>query len=220
MSNVYASAPSPFVRQVPGEFQTQIQVAKDGTIRSGQLGLANAMIGYLIPGWDLLFPLLPPRAVNEGDSWEGSEQVPITEAVQAPITATSTLLGILDTPAGPISIVTSKVSAPVTAEVALADVAASIGVQPSDYGLPPGSNPTLSFDGSVTMDLTARVDAAAGVVTNMYMRGSAVYAVAAVGVPGLDKKNASADISVDMSVRINKQNPAAAEPSPKADEDK
>lgn len=205
MSNVYASGPSPFVKRVPSSFRTQVEVSKDGTIRSGQLGLANAMIGYLAPGWDLLFPQLPPAPVQEGATWNTNESLPVVEGTVVAVSGMSSLTGTVEKGAGSLTVVTGNVKAPVKAEIPLAEAAASIGVTAADYGLPVDADPTLAFDGETSLELFARLDGQAGVVEQMYLKGNADYTVVATGVPGLDKAHSTADISVAMSVKINKQ---------------
>lgn len=200
---------------VPDTIQGEFQVAPDGSVSSGSLGLAAATIGIAPPGWDGLFPVLPATVTEAGATW--SEDVTIPFAGREAMTAKAdyTLLEVKKEGGEEIAVVSAVVKVPIDVTTSYKEVVASTGAAlPAD--LPEDFDPTYVIQGDMDLEATYWIDDK-GVLQSNYTVGTVDITTSTSGVPG--REDQDVDLTGDMTVSIKQTTPkdATSEKSP-ADE--
>ncbi len=191
---------------VPETVQGEFQVAPDGRVSIGSTGLAGATVGLAPPGWDGLYPVLPPTVTEAGDTW--SEDVTIPFAGRESLTAEAdyTLLEVKEKGGKEVAVVSAVVKVPIDISTTFRELLAATGGEvPAD--LPEDFNPTYAVEGDMDLETTYWIDAD-GVLQSNYTVGTVEFTTTRSGVPGAEDEQIA--ISGDMTVSTKQVAPKPA----------
>lgn len=182
LSNIALHTGKPFLDQVPNVVHTQIQIGADGAFAAGEIGVSALVASRILPGWDVFAPVLPSGAMNAGSSWDGTNTVSLAPDSQVQVHTESTLQGILSDK-GRLAVIKSTATIPVQTTVTASAVAGALGVDMESLGFPPGADPRFAYDGSISLDMTSRLDLLSGSMFVQYSKGTTDYTVKITGWP-------------------------------------
>lgn len=213
ISNFALHTGTPALDVVPDVIHGQMVVGENGAVTSGGLGLSAAVASRVIPGWDLMVPILPPGTVVPDATWDSSTDVAFAGSDTVHVSADSSV-SYVDGSSGRVAVVKSQMTIPVDKTISMASIAEALGVGVDQIGFPEGSDPRFAYKGQMGLNTIARVDQATGQIINTYSQGTASYTETITDWPSTFPEVPSGEIqtSVTFSVKLNRQ--SREQPSP------
>ena len=172
VSNFALHSGTPTLDVVPETIHGQIVLDRNGAVTSGGLGLSAGVSSKVIPGWDVLVPILPQGAVLPEATWNSATDVAFVGSDTVRVSADSSV-SFLDGDSGRVGVVTSKMTIPVDTTVSMGSVAEALGVGVDQLGFPEGSDPKFTYKGSIRLDTVSRIDVSSGEIISTSSRGTA-----------------------------------------------
>jgi hypothetical protein len=151
-----------------------LHITKDGRVveTPGHSSLSVGGGGLSIPGMDQFTPLLPDHPVSVGDEWTKDFSVPNPFGSGQLRTSSKNKLLRYESFQGVRAAVLHTIET-VPMDGLTFDLGRMAGLLGEDLSdLPPGTNPTLALDGSMTMDQTSRFDVSGGAMLSMEASGT------------------------------------------------
>jgi len=214
LSNFALHTGTPVFNRVPDTIHIQAHVDEKGVVSSGGLGLSAAVAAKIIPGWDVLVPVLPSGAVLPGAAWKSSTDSAFAGKETVPVSADSTLISFVEDHSKRMAVVTSKMLIPVDTTVSVQSMADALGADISEVGFPEGSDTKFAYKGRITLDSLARIDMASGQIFSNYTRGTATYTETITGWPSTLPEEPSGEVNTSLKFSMSLKPASSSEELP------
>jgi hypothetical protein len=198
ITHIRASANGQFVK-VP-DVKTRVRISSDGRMVGGD-GLLPSSGGTtdFLPGSDQFTPLLPDHPVRVGEDWteEFDRAFPLGHGdIHYQTTSHIDRFEVLD--GNRAAVVESD--GEISMDGVTLDLRKALAISGGEDQLPPGTNPSMSFDGAMQLVQTSWVDIRHDVLLKVQSYGPFDFTMGLEGVPGAPPGTIDMDGRLDMSL--------------------
>jgi len=196
---------------IPTEMRDTMQVAPNGRVLSGGLGLSQlGSAGQVPPGWDSqLWPWTADYPVNPGDAWSEGADVPFIGDTALHITTDTKMLAYIQENGKRVAVVESTEHIPLDVTISMSELAKEMGEKSDSFELPAGADPKFTYSGEMTMVTTSRIDSGTHIVLGGTSEGTMDVTMTMKGIPGVPEM--SADMDLDFSLTLEQYHGRNAE---------
>jgi hypothetical protein len=213
-----SSQPESWAKNVPSVIHTRMEIAPNGSIISGDFGLAQITpTGETAPGIGQFVPLLPPEPVEAGATWNQSAKLQVLGDQTVTVGAKNKLLGFTQGASGEVAVVTSVVTMPVSLSFPVADFAEVASSNPKKQEQIAASDIVLQAKGTSTVQMTSQISTVTHDVISTHNSGSASLTLSASSASSGQQGQLIVHVTDSMTIdQIAPSEKSAASPKPKA----